>query len=751
MCIFFVADGAITGANYTQLLLGNLDQLSITWPHTDIRELHKRWYQLQDVGLEIFLISGRTCLLAFQSMRERDELYTILRNTLELPNLVAAETLQTIQQSWLAGEVTNYDYLMHLNKLSGRSYTDLMQYPVFPFILRDYQSNQLNLESSHVYRNLKKPIAIQDKSKEQRYKDNFEFLCQEASRPDSENEMMRVAPFHYGSHYSNSGTVLHYMVRMPPFTRMFLTYQDSSFDIPDRTFHSMGTSWRLSSFESSTDVKELIPEFFFFPEFLINSEGFDFGQRQNGESVNDVNLPPWCQGDPRLFVFIHRQALESAHVTSHLNHWLDLVFGYKQQGEEAVKAINVFHPSTYFGVDASGIRDPLKRQALITMIKTYGQTPKQLFRTPHKAVQPQATTPQHVGMDYRQAYVPPPVPSVKGLKWGNYLGSLDLGPPMSRDLVNVAPKVITKLVALPFGPVFGVERNANILLLHGKKRDMAVKTADVMWAGVVTWDYHDNIIRIRSSNDKPLINFMPHKSFGKVTCVESVPDCRLLFTAGSAGVINVFSMTHNSSKPSSLQLRGAKKTLYGHSAPITCLFVSQAFSVLVSGSMDGTCIIWDLNRLNYVRSINSHSAEITALTVSDTLGDIASVSWTSKESCSLQLHTINAAHVATQEVSDIIHCLAYSSAPEGRSVNVVAGGMETGSIRLWSSWDLSPLRDLTKDSSNLAPIISLTFSVDSQYLLASAADGVVTLWDKDVKSLREHAEKFIPVIMDGEK
>ncbi len=48
---------------------------------------------------------------------------------------------------------------------------------------------------------------------------------------------------------------------------------DRSFDIPDRTFHSMATTWRLSSFESATDVKELIPEFFFLPEFLENSEG----------------------------------------------------------------------------------------------------------------------------------------------------------------------------------------------------------------------------------------------------------------------------------------------------------------------------------------------------------------------------------------------------------------------------------------------------------------------------------------------
>ena len=48
---------------------------------------------------------------------------------------------------------------------------------------------------------------------------------------------------------------------------------DNQFDIPDRTFHSVSTTWKLSSFISSTDVKELIPEFFFLQEFLLNSEG----------------------------------------------------------------------------------------------------------------------------------------------------------------------------------------------------------------------------------------------------------------------------------------------------------------------------------------------------------------------------------------------------------------------------------------------------------------------------------------------
>lgn len=49
-----------------------------------------------------------------------------------------------------------------------------------------------------------------------------------------------------------------------------------SFDIADRTFRKLETTWWLSSSESATDVKELIPEFFYLPEFLENSESMYF-------------------------------------------------------------------------------------------------------------------------------------------------------------------------------------------------------------------------------------------------------------------------------------------------------------------------------------------------------------------------------------------------------------------------------------------------------------------------------------------
>lgn len=120
-------------------------------------------------------------------------------------------------------------------------------------------------------------------------------------------------------------------------------FTDNNFDIPDRTFHKLETTFKLTSKDSATDVKELIPEFFYLPDFLENQEGFNYGKRQSGEQVNDILLPEWCGMSPRNFVLIHRQAFESEIVRKNLNQWIDLIFGFKQKGKAAIDAVNVFH------------------------------------------------------------------------------------------------------------------------------------------------------------------------------------------------------------------------------------------------------------------------------------------------------------------------------------------------------------------------------------------------------------------------
>lgn len=71
----------------------------------------------------------------------------------------------------------------------------------------------------------------------------------------------------------------------------------------------------------------------------MNKYEIDFGERHDGSKVCDVRLPPWATS-PEDFVMKLREALECDYVSRHLHLWIDLIFGYKQRGEEAVKANN---------------------------------------------------------------------------------------------------------------------------------------------------------------------------------------------------------------------------------------------------------------------------------------------------------------------------------------------------------------------------------------------------------------------------
>ena len=79
-------------------------------------------------------------------------------------------------------KITNFQYLTQLNKKAGRTTNDLMQYPVFPFIMADYSSAVLDLANPASYRDLARPIAVQDRNKVARYVQNYAYLKEEKER-----------------------------------------------------------------------------------------------------------------------------------------------------------------------------------------------------------------------------------------------------------------------------------------------------------------------------------------------------------------------------------------------------------------------------------------------------------------------------------------------------------------------------------------------------------------------------------------
>jgi len=173
-----------------------------------------------------------------------------------------------------------------------------------------------------------------------------------------------------------------YMIRVSPFTEIFIALQGGTFDLADRLFSSIPRAWDSASHTNRGDVRELIPEFYYSPMFLVNINHHNFGKKQvSGETVDDVALPPWALNDPMLFVHWNREALESDYVSRHLPEWIDLTFGYKQRDPASY---NCFHPLSYRGaVDLDKMKDAAEKAASTSIIHNFGQTPPQIFRNPH--------------------------------------------------------------------------------------------------------------------------------------------------------------------------------------------------------------------------------------------------------------------------------------------------------------------------------------------------------------------------------
>ncbi|VDK81145.1 unnamed protein product [Dibothriocephalus latus] len=274
------------------------------------------------------------------------------------------------QITWLRGEMCNFDYLMVLNTVAGRTYNDLTQYPIFPWIISDFNSEVLDLSKPSSFRNLHRPVSVQTEARAEKHltKISVKVCIIVVQIPISPSKPPTAIGVVFANNYSHYAELSNFAVII-----------NGNFDAPDRSFHSVATEWQLAT-SSVACTKELVPEFFIRPDLFANWENFELGSRQNGSPIDCVVLPPWAKGDPRLFTLVNRAAFESTYVTAHLPAWIDLVFGYKQTGRNAERALNLYNPFTYFGaIDVDAIEDPVRRCAVQSMIRNYGQVPRQLF------------------------------------------------------------------------------------------------------------------------------------------------------------------------------------------------------------------------------------------------------------------------------------------------------------------------------------------------------------------------------------
>uniref|UniRef100_A0A5F8HHG4 Neurobeachin-like protein 2 n=1 Tax=Monodelphis domestica TaxID=13616 RepID=A0A5F8HHG4_MONDO len=598
-------------------------------PLSQLREVHLRRYNLRRSALELFFTDQANYFLNFPR-KVRNKVYSCILG-LRPPSQgyygshSPQEMLRAsgLTQKWVHREISNFEYLMQLNTIAGRTYNDLSQYPVFPWILQDYTSETLDLNDPSVFRDLSKPIGVVNSKHAQLVREKYESFEDPTGTTDK---------FHYGTHYSNAAGVMHYLIRMEPFTSLHIQLQSGRFDCSDRQFHSVAAAWQ-ARLESPADVKELIPEFFYFPDFLENQNGFDLGSLQlTNERVGDVVLPRWARSRED-FIHQHRKALESEHVSAHLHEWIDLIFGCKQRGPAAVEALNVFYYCTYEGaVDLDAVADETERKALEGIISNFGQTPCQLLKEPHpprlsaedaarRLARLDTYSPNlFQNLDQLKAFfvegisdgVPLVLAVVPHRQAHSFMtqGSPDLlvtvsangllgthnWLPYDRNINNyftfskdptVSNAKTQRLLSGPWPPGRGVSGRALAVAPDGK----------LLFSG----GHWDGSLRVTSLPRGKLLSQLSHH-IDIVTCL-ALDLCGLYLISGSRDTTcMVWQVLQQGGLSAGLAPKPVQ-VLYGHEAEVTCVAISTELDMAVSGSKDGTVIIHTIRRGQFVASL----------------------------------------------------------------------------------------------------------------------------------------------------
>nr|KAF6369141.1 hypothetical protein mMyoMyo1_010545 [Myotis myotis] len=565
------------------------------WMFSEIRAVFSRRYLLQNTALEVFMANRTSVMFNFPDQATvKKVVYSLPRvgvgTSYGLPqarriSLATPRQLyksSNMTQRWQRREISNFEYLMFLNTIAGRTYNDLNQYPVFPWVLTNYESEELDLTLPGNFRDLSKPIGALNPKRAVFYAERYETWEDDQS-----------PPYHYNTHYSTATSTLSWLVRIEPFTTFFLNANDGKFDHPNRTFSSVARSWRTSQRDTS-DVKELIPEFYYLPEMFVNSNGYSLGVREDEVVINNVDLPPWAK-KPEDFVRINRMALESEFVSCQLHQWIDLIFGYKQRGPEAVRALNVFHYLTYEGsMNLDSITDPVLREAMEAQIQNFGQTPSQLLIEPH----PPRSSAMHL------CFLPQSPLMFKDQMQQDVIMVLKFpsNSPVTHVAANTLPHLtIPAVVTVTCSRLFAVNRWHNTVGLRGApgySLDQAHHLPIEM----------DPLIANNSGVNKRQITDLVDQSIQiNAHCFVVTADNRYILICG---------FWDKSFRVYSTETGKLTQIVFGHWDVVTCLARSESYiggdCYIVSGSRDATLLLWYWSGRHHIIGDNPNSSDYPA-------------------------------------------------------------------------------------------------------------------------------------------
>ena len=367
--------------------------------YNEIKEIILRRYCFTDIAYEIFTKDNRSFFFNFFNIDNRKKFFNSLNEKIKKFNLKLKEGDRNVgintylynntaeplfinepksyfekndyKNKYIKNEISNFQYLLLVNKFSTRTYNDNNQYLIFPLLYMDTQCQK--------ERKLDKPICM-----------NRELTDDDYMKYENNYETMG---YHFNIHYSTMAYINYYLMRIIPFTNCQIKLQSGRFDAPSRMFTSLDNL--LYVFSISDENRELCPEFFYNYESFLNLNYNDFGYfNLDKKQIHHFNNNQNCGAVE--FVINLRNILE----TKELSPWINNIFGSNQVNGD-IKGYNMFPTYSYEqfnnfekekalineeknqNISAKYINEKIKNIRSKIEMLSLGLTPSQLFKSPH--------------------------------------------------------------------------------------------------------------------------------------------------------------------------------------------------------------------------------------------------------------------------------------------------------------------------------------------------------------------------------
>ena len=556
-------------------------------------------------------------------------------------------------EEWQNYNISTLEYLMWLNIYSGRSFNDLNQYPVFPWIISNYSTDNISKDN---FRDLSQPIGMIDLNEKSINRKNafinfYETIKNnlEESNPDFDYQnflnkgqeylmlykkkklkMMKKdknqsnyedtydisytqIPYFYGTHYSNPTYVSHYLVRVFPFSFISIEIHGTKFDDAERMFFSIEKTFESVS-TLKDDIREIIPEFYFLPEMFENFNNLNLAQNRfdsEGKEViiNNVELPPWAKNSSINFVLEMRKYLESNEIN--INKWIDIIFGSYQRGENAEKINNIFMSYTYENmIQIKEIKNYDQRCALLRLFET-GVTPRLLFRIDSKARLESSAFIQKISNSNLHFLEESIILDRNNRPLKNYdlLFSIN-----EKELKKKISPKITKIVFL---------NNENLRFFSDTNQYFNFK---------IKKEKNEKKEDKKANDEKKIYNIENTSSMYAASYqISSIETPIIIYNNNKLMIKGGFwdgRLEINSLQNDIKEEKFASMIFQDYSQPIVCMEMSEQENLLICGTIDGAIIVYDVKEKNLIIKdiIYSHSDEITSISINDNLNMFATTS-----------------------------------------------------------------------------------------------------------------------------